>query len=78
MQASAHSVDESTSQPVTPSWIWSTIPPTRPATVGRAFHSASLTVRPNPSRIDFCSTAAESTWKALTSTAPTLLRFERM
>ena len=59
-------------------WIWSTIPPTRPATVGRAFQSASLTVRPNPSRIDFWITAAAWTWNAFTSTEPTLFRFERM
>ena len=30
-----------------------TMPPTRPATIGRPFQSASETVRPNPSRIDF-------------------------
>ena len=54
------------------------MPPTRPATVGRPFQSASVTVRPKPSRIDFWRTAAECTWKALTSTDPTLLRFERM
>ena len=30
------------------------MPPTRPATVGLPFQSASLTVRPKPSRIDFC------------------------
>ena len=28
-------------------------------TVGLVFHSASVTVSPKPSRIDFCSTAAE-------------------
>src|SRR5262245_14843634 len=78
MHASAHSVDDSTSQPVFPSWIWATIPPTRPATVGRVFQSASVTVSPNPSLIDFWITAAEWTWKALTSTEPTLFRLERM
>ena len=78
MQAAAHSSDESTSQPVSPSSICTTMPPTRPATVGRAFQSASVTVSPKPSRIDFWITAAECTWKALTSTEPTLLRFERM
>ena len=36
MHAWAHSSTESTSQPVSPSSIWATIPPTRPATVGRA------------------------------------------
>ena len=78
MQACAHSVDESTSQPVSPSWICVTIPPTRPATVGRVFQSASVTVRPKPSLIDFWITAAECTWNALTSTEPTLFRLERM
>ena len=78
MQASAHSLDDETSQPVSPCVIWSTIPPTFPATVGRAFQSASLTVRPKPSRIDFWITAAECTWNAFTSTEPTLFRFERM
>ena len=61
-----------------PSSICVTIPPTRPATVGRAFHSASETVRPKPSWIDFWITAAECTWNAFTSTEPTLFRFERM
>ncbi len=42
------------------------------------FQSASVTVRPKPSRIDFWITAAECTWKAFTSTEPTLFRFERM
>ena len=54
------------------------MPPTRPATVGRPFQSASLTVSPKPSRIDFWITTRECTWNALTSTEPTLLRFERM
>ena len=78
MHACAHSRGDETSQPVTPSSICVTMPPTRPATVGRVFHNASVTVRPNPSLIDFCRTAAECTWKALTSTAPTLFMFERM
>ena len=78
MHASAHSAGESTSQPVTPSSICATIPPTRPATVGRPFHSPSVTVRPKPSRIDFWITAAECTWNAFTSTEPMLLRLERM
>jgi hypothetical protein len=45
---------------------------------GRAFQSASLTVSPKPSRMDFWMTTRECTWNALTSTEPTLLRFERM
>jgi hypothetical protein len=71
-------VAESTSQPVSPSWICATMPPTRPATVGRVFQRPSVTVSPKPSLIDFWMTAAECTWNALTSTEPTLLRFERM
>ena len=33
--------------------IWATMPPTRPATIGRAFQSASVTVSPKPSFVDF-------------------------
>ena len=51
--ASAHCSAESTSQPVTPSSICVTIPPTRPATIGRPFQSASVTVSPKPSRMLF-------------------------
>ncbi len=61
-----------------PSTIWVRIPPTLPATVGQPFQSASLTVSPKPSLIDFWITASECTWNAFTSTEPTLLRFERM
>ena len=43
-----------------------------------AFQSASVTVSPKPSRIDFWITAAECTWNAFTSTEPMLFRFERM
>ena len=75
---SAHCSTESTSQPVSPSRIWATMPPARPATVGRPFQSASVTVSPKPSRIDFWITAFEWTWKALTSTEPMLFRFDRM
>ena len=78
MHASAHSRGDPTSHPVSPSWICATIPPTRPATTGRAFHSASVTVRPKPSRTDFWITAAEWTWNAFTSTAPTLFMLDRM
>src|ERR671935_33163 len=77
-QACAASSRDSTSQPGSPSWICATIPPARLATTGRVFHSASVTVRPKPSRVDFWITAAECTWKAFTSTEPMLLRFERM
>jgi hypothetical protein len=54
------------------------MPPTRPATTGRAFQSASETVSPNPSRTDFWMHTDACTWNALTSTAPTLFRFEKM
>src|SRR5436189_281897 len=54
------------------------MPPTRPPIVGRLFHNASDTVRPNPSRIDFWMQTAACTWKAFTSTAPTLFRLENM
>ena len=78
MHAAAHSSTESTSQPVSPSGICVTIPPTRPATIGRAFHSASVTVSPKPSLIDFWISACECTWNAFTSTAPTLFMLLRM
>ena len=45
---------------------------------GRAFQIASLTVSPNPSRVDFCTTTSECDWNALTSIAPTLLKLLRM
>ncbi len=45
---------------------------------GRAFHSASDTVRPKPSRIDFWITTSACDWNALTSIAPTLLKLLRM
>src|SRR5215203_2343315 len=54
------------------------MPPTLPATVGRPFQSASVTVRPKPSRIDFCRQMSDCDWKALTSIAPTLLRLLRI
>ena len=44
--------------PSRPSSIWSTIPPTALATTGRAFHIASVTVRPKPSRRLFWTTTA--------------------
>ena len=54
MRALAASSGDETRKPVSPSTICSGIPPTSPAIVGRPFHSASVTVRPKPSRIDFC------------------------
>ena len=45
------------------------MPPIRVATTGRAFHIPSATVRPNPSRLDFWSTASDCDWKAFTSIA---------
>ncbi len=75
-QRSAHSAAELTRYPVTPSSICSGMPPTSPPMVGRAFHSASVTVRPKPSRSDFWMTTSAWLWKALTSTEPTLSRLE--
>src|ERR671924_163964 len=45
---------------------------------GRTFQSASETVNPNPSRIDFWITTSACDWNAFTSMAPTLLRLLRM
>lgn len=42
------------------------MPPTRLATTGRAFQSASETTSPNPSRMDFWITTSAIDWKALT------------
>ncbi len=55
----------------------SVIPPARPPTTGRPFHSASLTVRPNPSRTDFWTITVAIRWNALICTDPTWCRFER-
>jgi hypothetical protein len=46
-------------------------PPTSPAMNGRAFHSASLTVRPKPSRVDFWISTSACDWKALDLEPPT-------
>ncbi len=46
--------------------------------VGRPFQSASVTVSPKPSRIDFCRQTSDCDWKALTSISPTLLRLLRI
>ena len=48
-------------------FICSGIPPALEATTGLAFHRASETVKPNPSRIDFCTTTVEALCRALTS-----------
>ena len=58
--------------------ICSGMPPTLPPITGRPFHSASVTVSPKPSRIDFCIETSACDWKALTSIAPTLLRLLRI
>src|SRR4051812_30960600 len=54
------------------------MPPTLPATMGRAFHNASDTVKPNPSRVDFWISTSDCDWNALTSIAPTLFRLLRI
>ena len=54
------------------------MPPTSPPMNGRPFHSASDTVRPKPSRVDFWITTSASDWNALTSIAPTLEKLLRM
>ena len=45
---------------------------------GRAFQSASETVRPKPSRVDFWITTSACDWNAFTSIAPTLFRLLRI
>ena len=45
---------------------------------GRAFQSASDTVRPNPSRVDFWITTSAWDWNALTSIDPTWFRLFRI
>ena len=45
---------------------------------GLAFQIASVTVSPNPSRVDFWITTSLWDWNALTSIEPTLLRLLRM
>src|SRR3954464_8783323 len=45
---------------------------------GRAFHSASDTVSPKPSRVDFWITTSACDWNALTSIDPTWLRLLRI
>ena len=55
--------------PVSPSRIWSWMPPTRLATTGAPFHMASATVSPNPSARLFCTTTVARRWSALTIAA---------
>src|SRR5919205_1745802 len=54
------------------------MPPTSPPMNGRAFHNASDTVSPNPSRVDFWITTSDCDWNAFTSIDPTLLRLLRI
>src|ERR671932_639568 len=54
------------------------MPPTSPPMNGRAFQSASDTVRPKPSRVDFWISTSACDWKAFTSIDPTLLRLLRI
>src|SRR3954447_18505212 len=46
--------------------------------MGRAFHKASETVKPKPSRFDFWISTSACDWKAFTSIAPTLFRLLRI
>ena len=46
--------------------------------IGRAFQSASETVRPKPSRVDFWISTSACDWNAFTSIAPTLFRLLRI
>ena len=77
-ERSAHSAGDETRKPVSASFTCSGMPPTSPPMKGRAFQSASDTVSPNPSRVDFWITTSACDWNALTSIAPTLLRLLRM
>src|SRR3954467_12649988 len=54
------------------------MPPTSPPMNGRAFQSASDTVSPNPSRVDFWIRTSACDWNAFTSIDPTLLRLLRI
>ena len=47
--------------------IWWRMPPTLPPMTAAPFHMASVTVRPKPSRSDFCTTTAERRCRAFTS-----------
>src|SRR5918994_140591 len=66
---SSRSVGSSISNPDSPCTTWSWIPPTLPATTGRAFHIASATVSPNPSAMLFWTTTSERRWIAFTIAA---------
>ena len=74
----AHCSTLSTRYPESPLSTCSGMPPTLPPMNGLPFQMASLTVRPKPSRVDFCTSTSECDWKALTSIAPTLLKLLRM
>src|SRR5262249_3955323 len=66
MRAAASSTEE-TRNPFPPSSIWCRMRPTFPPITGLPFHIASATVKPNPSRIDFCSTTAARRCNAFTN-----------
>jgi hypothetical protein len=57
----------SVSTPVTPSSTCSASPPTAAASTAARFHSASVTVSPNPSRTLFCTTTTAERCMTLTS-----------
>src|SRR4051794_7124388 len=56
----------STRNPFSPSVICRRMAPTFPPITAAPFHIASVTVRPNPSRIDFCKTTAARRCRAFT------------
>src|SRR5215211_557257 len=64
----------STKNPFSPSLICRRIPPTLPPPTAAPFHIASVTVSPNPSRIDFCNTTAARRCSAFTSVASSTVR----
>ena len=63
---------------MTPSSICSGMPPTAPAMVGRAFHMASVTVSPKPSRGDFCRTTVALALEGIDLNVAYVARFESM
>lgn len=65
IRSAASSLDD-TRNPFTPSWIWRRMPPTFPPMTARLFHIPSATVKPKPSRNDFCNTIAERVRNAFT------------
>ena len=56
-------------RPCSPSSIWSTMPPTALATIGRSFHIASATVSPKPSARLFWTTTLAWRWITFTIAA---------